>query len=209
MNKQCFIFVFIFALSLCAIAQNTKGTIEFGFNSGINFSKVGNSRSNSDMTVGFNIGASADYFFSNRWSIKSKLIYDQKGWDNGFVQDSYIDPGLPTYVETDFDLEYLTIPIMANWHFGKKRNWYLNFGPYTGFLIGAKETTFGAKIKEDFNTIDFGLSLGVGVKIPVSTKLKISLEYEDQAGFTDIFRQTSGPTFTNSRSSFNVGLIFQ
>jgi opacity protein-like surface antigen len=66
-----------------------------------------------------------------------------------------------------------------------KRNWYLNFGPY-GFLIGAKETTFGANIKDDFNTIDFGLSLGVGVKIPVSTKLKISIEYEEQAGFTDI-----------------------
>jgi hypothetical protein len=50
--------------------------------------------------------------------------------DNGFVQDSYVDPGLPAYVETDFDLEYLTIPIMV-WHFGS--NWYLNFGPYTGF----------------------------------------------------------------------------
>jgi hypothetical protein len=31
--------------------------------------------------------------------------------DNGFVQDSYVDPGLPAYVETDFDLEYLTIPL--------------------------------------------------------------------------------------------------
>jgi hypothetical protein len=31
--------------------------------------------------------------------------------DNGFVQDSYVDPA---YVETDFDLEYLTIPIMVN-----------------------------------------------------------------------------------------------
>jgi opacity protein-like surface antigen len=209
MNKQCFIVVFIFGLSLFAFAQNTKGTIEFGFNSGVNFSKVGNSRSNSDMTVGFNIGASADYFLSNRWSIKSKVIYDQKGWDNGFVQDSYVDPGLPAYVETDFDLEYLTIPIMVNWHFGRKRNWYLNFGPYTGFLIGAKETTFGANIKDDFNTIDFGLSLGVGVKIPVSTKLKISIEYEEQAGFTDIFSQSSGPSFTNGRSSLNIGLIFQ
>jgi hypothetical protein len=103
---------FYFGLSLFAFAQNTKGTIEFGFN-GVNFSKVGNSRSNSDMTVGFNI-EHLQIILSNRWSIKSKVIYDQKGWDNGFVQDSYVDPGLPAYVETDFDLEYLTIPIMVN-----------------------------------------------------------------------------------------------
>jgi hypothetical protein len=107
---------FYFGLSLFALRKILRVLLNLDL-IGVNFSKVGNSRSNSDMTVGFNIGASAD-FLSNRWSIKSKVIYDQKGWDNGFVQDSYVDPGLPAYVETDFDLEYLTIPIMVNWHFG-------------------------------------------------------------------------------------------
>jgi opacity protein-like surface antigen len=69
---------------------------------------------------------------------------------------------------------------MVNWHFGESAIGILVLLGF--FLIGAKETTFGANIKDDFNTIDFGLSLGVGVKIPVSTKLKISIEYEEQAG---------------------------
>jgi hypothetical protein len=73
--------------------------------------------------------------------------------DNGFVQDSYVDPGLPAYVETDFDLEYLTIPIMVNWHFEESAIGILIL-VLTGFLIGAKETTL-AHIKDDFNTIDF------------------------------------------------------
>lgn len=98
---------------------------------------------------------------------------------------------------------------MVNWHFGKKRNWYLNFDPYEGFLIRAKETTFGSILREDFNTTDFDVSLGVGIKIPASTQFKISLVYEEQAGFADVFRQDSGSTFTNSGTSCTIGLIFQ
>lgn len=209
MTKQCFIILIILSLPLFAVAQNTNGVIEFGFNSGVNLSKVSDSRSNSELAVGFNIGTSVDYFFSNRWSLKFKLVYDQKGWDNGFVLDPTTDPMLPTYVETDFNLDYLTFPIMANWHFGKKRNWYLNFGPYAGFLVGAQETRFDSNLKEDFSPTDFGISVGIGVKIPLSKGLKISFEYEGQEGVTNIFKYRSGSTYTNSRSSFNVGIIFK
>jgi hypothetical protein len=66
--------------------------------------------------------------------------------DNGFVQDSYVDPGLPAYVETDFDLEYLTIPIMVNWHFEESAIGILILVLYR-ILIGAKETTLALTLK--------------------------------------------------------------
>jgi opacity protein-like surface antigen len=97
---------------------------------------------------------------------------------------------------------------MANWHFGRKRNWYLNFGPYAGFLLNAEETVGGVDVKEAFNTTDFGLALGIGVKIPVSDKLKISIEYDGQAGLLDIFKDNNFGRIQNSRASLNVGLNF-
>lgn len=180
-----------------------KGDIELGFNIGYNTSTVASSQDNADSGSGVNVGIAADYYFSDRWSIKGKLIYDQKGWDNGFLED--LDTG--NFYKTDYNVNYLTVPVMANWHFAKKRNWYLNFGPYVGFLLSAEETKFGFDVKNGFNSTDFGLAVGIGVKIPVSDKLKISLEYEGQSGVSNIFKE-SNTTVTNSRSSINVGVNF-
>jgi len=95
---------------------------------------------------------------------------------------------------------------MANWHFGRTRDWYLHFGLYTGFLLNAKETAFNSNVKDGFNDTDFGLALGIGYKIPVSDKLKLIIEYDGQSGFKDIFKRNySGNLTTNTRGSINVG----
>lgn len=186
-----------------SISAQKKGDVEFGVNIGYNNSSVSDSYESSDSGTGFNFGGSMDYYFSDTWSIKGKLIYDQKGWDNGVIVD---DDGFE-YI-TDFNLNYLTVPIMANWHFGNKKNWYLEFGPYFGFLMNAEETRFGTDLTEAFNSNDFGLALGLGVKIPVSDKLKLFFEFDGQGGFNDIFQQNDYDAVTNSRSSLNVGLNF-
>ncbi len=202
MKKLLCAIVILLGTTTTAFAQK-KGTTELGLNVGYNNSTARSSEISSDIGSGFNVGFAMDYYFSDRWSIKGKLIYDQKGWDNGFLND--LDTG-NTY-RTDYNLNYLTIPVMANWHFAKKRNWYLNFGPYLGVLLSAKETQFDLDLKDGFNGTDFGFALGIGVKIPVSDQMKISLEYEGQSGLTNIFKE-SNQTITNSRSAFNVGVNF-
>ena len=196
--------ILIFGFALISSAQS-KGDVEFGFNIGINSSSMTVSDSNLQPTPGsgINLGFAADYFFSNRWSIKSKIIYDQKGWDKGFFEVTPTN----TYI-TDYNLNYLTIPVMANFHFGRKREWNVNFGPYTGFLTSAKETTGGVDVKSLFNSTDFGLSYGIGLKLPVSNKLKINFEYEGQSGLSNSFKESNGLRIRNSRSAFNVGINF-
>lgn len=199
--RKLFMAAFL-AVAFSASAQE-KGNIEFGVNTGVNFSNVRTSNLNSDSSTGFNVGVMGDFFFSDRWSIKARLVYDRKGWDNGFIE------GTPNgSYTTDYNLDYLTIPVMANYHFGSKRNWYLNFGAYSGFLLSAKETEGGLDVKEGFNSSDFGLALGIGVKIPVSDKAKIFIEYEEQTGFSEIFKENDGPSIMNSRGSLNLGICF-
>lgn len=194
----------ILALSLTSyVSAQKKGDVEFGFNIGYNSSTVSDSQFSADNGSGMNLAGSMDYYFSNTWSIKTKLIYDQKGWDNGFIEDA---DGFD-YI-TDFNVNYLTVPVMANWHFGNKRNWFLEFGPYVGFLLNAEDSRFGTDVTEAFNTTDFGLALGIGVKIPLNDKLKLFFEYEGQGGLNDIFKQNDYSSVTNSRSSINVGLNF-
>ncbi|KQS47758.1 MAG: PorT family protein [Flavobacterium sp.] len=209
MKRRIISSIAIFGFIITSSAQN-KGKIEIGFNAGLNSSNATTTYYSAERSISLNLGASADYYLSDSWSLKLKLIYDRKGWDNDFIQVSGFDPiEFPAYERTNVNLNYITVPLMANWHFGSKKNWYLNFGPYIGFLMNAKETRLDTDIKKEFNTVDGGLSLGIGVKIPVSDKLKLFIEYEVQGGMAEIYKNNEeGDKNMNIRSSFNFGINF-
>ena len=184
-----------------------KGSVEFGANIGYNNSYVNETYSNqsSDLIGGLNTGIFVDSYFSSDWSLKVEVNYDQKGWGNGF----YTDPNGNNYDGVNFRLNYITIPVMASWHFGYTRNWYVHFGPYIGILTGAKETTDDIDVKPIFNTVDAGIDLGLGVKIPISNRARIFFEYDGQAGLTDIFKDNGDYSSVQTlRSSINAGISF-
>ena len=55
-------------------------------------------------------GITGDYYFSVRWSLRLGLSYFPMG------------AAIPRY---ELQLDYLNIPINANWHFGSHKNWNL------------------------------------------------------------------------------------
>jgi hypothetical protein len=183
-------------------AQNRKTEfgIDVGYNSG--YVSVGQSGLNTDMVSGFNVGVSADHYFSDSWSLKVKALYDQKGWGNG-----YITSGKSEIDGVDFKLNYITVPVMANWHFGRERNWYVNFGPYIGFLLSANASEVG-DVKNQFNTVDGGFAAGFGYKWPINDRSNFFIEYDGQAGLASIFRESDGYSYQNIRDSFNIGITF-
>ena len=200
MKKNLTLLVILLGIYSASCAQ-TRTKAEFGLNVGFNSSMVITVLGSGSTGTGggFNAGASGDFYFSNSWSLKAKLIYDQKGWSG---DDVFGELGTGNY-----HLNYLTIPLMANWHFGKTRNWYLNAGPYAGFLMSASQSSNNADIKPRFNSTDFGLAFGIGVKFPIAEKAKLFLEYDGQGGLSNIFN-SSIQQFQNIRSAFNVGVSF-
>lgn len=204
--KKILITILILSGIYTAASAQSLNTGEFGVNVGLNTSSVQYSGTgeNSDYKAGVNIGISGEYYFSDRWGIKAKVSYDQKGWGNGFL---VLDDG--TEIDgVDYHLNYITVPVMADWHFGRRRNWYLDFGPYVGFLASASETSHSADVKPLFNNTDVGIAFGIGVKIPVSRTASVFFEYDGQGGLNNVFSTSEGGTFQNIRSGFNVGLLF-
>jgi opacity protein-like surface antigen len=217
--KKITLIIFLIGFSVISKAQS-KGSIEYGLGLGLNNATVSDNKSgNAPFKTGVNFGGSIDSYISDRWSFRTKLIYDQKGWDKGFIEyqefsnQDYVGVNLIKIKHTvNYRMNYLTIPIMANWHFGSTRKWYLNFGPYFGILLNAniKDLDNNGKtidFTKEFNRVDVGLALGIGYKIPISEKLKLNLEYDSQTGFSEIFK-VSQDRITNSRGSFNLGLVF-
>ncbi|MDT0293105.1 porin family protein [Mesonia ostreae] len=205
MKKQLLI-ITTCLFTLFSINAQDKGDFEFGGHLGLNLANVSTiyGQDNTDARVAFNIGALGEYYFSVRWGVKMKIIYDNKGWSDGFFTNEDND----VTVITDFKLNYITVPVMANWHFGSRRNWYLNFGPYAGFLINAEDSELEIDVKEAFNTTEFGLAYGIGYKFSLNEKSKLFVEYDGQSGLTDIFEENGGDSVISSRSSFNLGILF-
>lgn len=205
MKKQLFITALAIFGILTSNAQDS-GDFELGVGLGLNLTNVSTivGQDNASSRTSFNAGVSGEYYFSDRWGLKAKLIYDSKGWSNGFINT----------VTTDYKLNYITLPIMANWHFGSNRNWYLNFGPYVGFLVNAEDSELGLDLKDEFKSTDFGFAFGIGYKFKINDNIKLYIEFDGQSGFSDIFEENSGDlirtilTIRNVRSSFNIGALF-
>ena len=204
MKKQFLIAALAFLGILTSNAQNS-GDIELGIGLGVNLANVStiDGLSNTSFRTSFNAGVSGEYYFSDRWGVKAKLISDNKGWSDGFIIDENFNRAT-----TDFKLNYITLPIMANWHFSSNRNWYLNFGPYIGFLVNVEDSELGLDLKDEFKSTDFGFAYGIGYKFKIDDNMKLYIEYDGQTGFIDIFEENSGNSVRNGRSSFNIGALF-
>lgn len=208
MKKTIGILFLIVGFTSNTFAQQAKGDIELGADIGYNFSNALNALDYYGVNSGFNFGVATDYYFSNRWSIKGKLIYDQKGWDDSdllFLGTFPIELDSKNIV---YSLNYLTVPVMANYHFGKKRNWYLNFGPYVGFLLNAEDNLNRSDIQNDIYSTDFGFDYGIGVKFPVSNELKFFLEFDEQVGMKNVLKDDYQGDTINVRGSFNFGVNY-
>ncbi|MDT7831949.1 porin family protein [Flavobacteriaceae bacterium S356] len=203
MKKLLFIAMMAFASITTVNAQKESG-LELGGSIGVSTSVIATSDSQitSDNLTSFNLAASAEYYFSDRWGLKAKLILDNKGWGNGFVQ------GQGSFTTTDIKLTYLTLPVTANWHFGSTRKWYLHFGLYAGFLLNAEAKATGMDVSDAIESVDIGLAAGIGYKFPIAENTNMFIEYDGQGGFTDVFANNTGTSVRNSRASFNVGVLF-
>lgn len=135
-------------------------------------------------------GLTGNYFFNDRWSLFSGLVYQPMGTELQGYKD---------------ELNYLTIPVNASWHFGSTRKWNLNFGPSIGFITSAKTTNLG-DIKDMVNPIQIGLNVGIGYKIQISENFSLLIDYQSQTGLTDALKDFS---VKNGAGTFNLGGVIK
>lgn len=139
-----------------------------------------------------NLGVQGDYFYSNRWSLRSGLLIQKMGSQfGGFFKE---------------ELNYITIPVNANWHFGSTRKWNLNFGPTFGLLTAANSN--GVDIKSDLNGFQYGLQVGIGYKLQLSEKFSILLDYQSMSGLSKVSKDSQNQ-LKNSYGSFDLGAVFK
>ena len=194
--KKITLFILLF-VNLCT--AQSKDNLEFGIITALSISNVSDSyNQRTKSLVEYSGGAFGNYYLSEQWSLKLKAIYERKGYAEGLYENR----------ETDVAFNMISVPVTANFYFGKNNNWYINLGPYIGFMIAAKATSFNVDVTRLFNSTDFGIAGGIGYKLPIGENLDVFAEIDNQTGLSDILIDNSGSAVTNNRFSFNLGIIF-
>lgn len=97
-------------------------------------------------------GIFANYQFSTNFSLRAEIDYASHGGKKDGMQPVPLSmltlplpPGTILYADfyTEAILNYLEIPVLLELSWGKKPRFYINAGPYIGFLLNAKTVTSG------------------------------------------------------------------
>lgn len=140
----------------------------------------------------FNFGLRGDYYFNDRWSLRSGLNFDSMGMRTNTLEE--------------LQLDYINIPLNANWHFGSTRKWNLNFGITPGFLLKADFN--GENLKDTIKSFQLGFSYGVGYKLEVTQKFSLLFDAQFLIGLTNILKNEGNLTNSNAGTSINIGGVF-
>lgn len=204
---RLFLLLFLFPISL--FSQDSKFVL--GLQGGAGYSNIDISNSNSpeykEPDIGFIVGINLMYHFNNTISLRTGLNFERKSFK---YKDFPIVGLFSTKYATDiWAFDYLVLPIMGQYSFGKKKNVYIMGGMFSGFLYNnqysrknyysnATEIYRFNDFIERFNRFEFGITSGVGFSLPLDNKLLISFEIRNNYGLTNIKKSDINTFYSNT-----------
>lgn len=230
MKKTTSFFLCIVLFTCFTKYSYAQGNLFAGIKGGVsipNLKASGNNPISSGWSsrLGGYFGIVGEYEVSKRFSLQAEINYSAQGGKKDGVQAipsapyaSYFPPGfpIPTYFYSRFKsearLNYLEIPVMAKLAFplGENSSFFINAGPYFGFLMSAKNVTTGTEniyldnqltqpllpssvsfnntedIKSDLKSFNMGLQAGAGVYFVLPNEHRIMFTGGGNYGFIPI-----------------------
>jgi opacity protein-like surface antigen len=155
MRKYLFLYG---ALLLLQTGRLNAQQIWAGFKGGLSIPNI--SGGNDELSKGYtsrlaaNFGVVSEFQLHKQLSLQVELNYAGQGGQRKGMQpitdlppelQAFVPPG--QYLYANFKnkaiLDYLELPVMAKYSWGKRFPLYVNAGPYAGYLLHAKEKTSG------------------------------------------------------------------
>ncbi|MEP2772134.1 MAG: porin family protein [Fulvivirga sp.] len=203
MRKVLLSIVAVFAFAAASNAQSVGAKVGFNM-ANIN----GDSFDETDSKFNLIFGLYGEFMLSDKLGFQPELIFSGQG-----AKFDQAD-GSGGTIEFKQKLSYVNIPLLANIYLAD--NFYLQAGPYVGFLTNAEANVsgslgiLGGDNKDSFKSTDFGAMFGLGVK---AGKFDFGLRYQlGLANIAEDFDDGSGNTVEgdakNGVIQFGAGFRF-
>ena len=209
MNLKSIVLVLLFA---CKISFSQVKKV-FGINVGVNYSSLRweGDEFGYESEVGFLTGIKFAFYLKEKLSIKAELNYEKKtvarklpisvSNGGGFLFSSE--------VEYRFKHDYLVLPVLMQYDFGKKNPFYVNLGPNLGYILNIERSIDGIEGSEDitpfFNSFELGFSAGVGKTFSIDKYNVLFVEIRNNLGLTSI---SDGSSIKTNSLNLTLGWNF-
>lgn len=172
----------------------TAQDVNFGIKVGLNLYNISqDNNSVYDQKAGYHFGILTHIHLANQFALQPEVVYSVQG-------AKYTVGG----IETNLNFNYVNVPLLFQYMFDN--GFRLQAGPQVGFLTKAisKTNNSSTDIKDNFETIDFGLAFGVGYVHPPSG---FGIDARYNAGLTSIAK--NGADAYNRGFQVGVFYLFQ
>ena len=188
----------IILLFITTTVYSQSNKFEIGLNGGVNTSSLrGGNTYDLSYKTGLSAGLMFQYNASKLFSIHSNLSYENKGTYLTFPENEFNGSSKST-----FEFQYITVPVLARLNFGSKAIFFINAGPYLGYLLRPGWMN---------NSFDFGLTTGFGGQLDLNNNLILSLELRNNTGFAPVtsYYAEFGETQFNNSYNILIGLAYR
>lgn len=143
--------LWIVCIAITFVGTVNAQDVKIGLKFGMNISSVnGNNANNLDSRTGLVLGATAEIPLSEKFSIQPELLYSSQGAQQ---RDNF-----------KYDLNYVSLPIMAKYYIAKGFN--VEIGPQFSFLVKDQLVPldeFGGAPRENTDAENFDLAANLGL----------------------------------------------
>lgn len=196
-----------------------------------------------------NFGLLADFSLHNNLSLQVELNYAGQGGKRDGVQPitnlppelaQMVPPG--SYLYANFKnkaiLDYLELPVMAKLTWGQRFQFYVNAGPYLGYLLHAKEKTSGTSfiyadsqgqqpiavqgqqlpaqsfdgttdVTSSIKRWNLGITGGAGIAYPLCKRNKLFFDARFEYGFLNIQKYSSDGKNNTGNVLLSLGYAYR
>jgi hypothetical protein len=189
--KQLLI-AFVAIISTATVfGQKNEKKFTYGVRAGVNFSTYFASYKNyfgsdvdeaADLLTRLNAGVFTNISFGEGFSLQPELEYSGMG-------------GKENKVKSTFD--YLSLPVLVKYSFGRSRNFGVYTGPYVSYLLSARakvDSGASTSITSNMHKVDFGNITGLEYQFGGSGLI---LSVRARIGALNILKGTDGVTYRN------------
>ena len=168
-------------------------------------------------TIGFSGGLSFQINFQEIFSLRTVIAYERKG--SVMTAQSYDSDGNPLGdITTHSNADYLTLPLLVRATFGNKVQYFVNAGPFFGYLLKQTFVSKGDNVPTTTNDntfrdkrFDTGVSTGIGLIVPIRTKFLVSFEVRNNLGLYNISDTSvvNGGTVKTNSTNFLLSFAYK
>ena len=191
-------------------------------------------------------GIVAELQLNNRFSLQSELNYSSQGGKKNGTQaiptslfEENIPPGtpVPPYVyasyKSEAELNYIELPVLLkiNFPLSEMSSFFVDVGPYAGYLINAKDVTTGSSniyfdenltqpllpepvsfdqsrdLKDDLKKFNFGIQGGLGLRVSLSDRSRLLLTGGGNYGLTHIQKDKANGSNITGAATITLGYL--